>query len=266
MFRRDFLSLVPMLPAFAAGQSNSTAADAAPSCYEWRQYSLRTGTELRRLDDYLQTALIPALNRLGHTPIGVFQVTFGLPTPTVFVLTPSMPSAGVESLFAREARLDKDDAYQRAASAYFEALPTDPVYIRQEVSLLSAFPQVPHIAVPAATATKGPRMFELRTYESHNERAHRAKVKMFAEMGEIDIFKRAGLTPVFFSRTVAGARMPSLVYMLVHENMAAREKSWSAFSSDPDWRKLSQTPGFTDPEIVSNITTVFLRPAGYSQV
>jgi hypothetical protein len=255
-----------MLPAFAAGQGTAAVADAAPSFYEWRQYSLRTGTELRRLDDYLQTALIPALNRIGHTPIGVFQVTFGLPTPTVFVLTPSTAAGGAESLLAREGKLDKDEAYQRAAAPYFDALATDPVYVRQEVALLSAFPQVPRISVPAATTAKGPRMFELRTYESHNERAHRAKVKMFAELGEIDIFKRAGLTPVFFSRTVAGPRMPSLVYMLVHENMAAREKSWSAFGSDPDWRKLAQTPGFTDPEIVSNITTVFLRPAAYSQV
>src|SRR5205814_8439671 len=117
-------------------------------------------------------------------------------------------SGGVESLFAREAKLDKDDVYQRAAATYLEASATDPVYIRQEVSLLSAFPQVPRVSVPAAAATKGARMFELRTYESHNERAHRAKVKMFAEMGEIDIFRRAGLTPVFFSRTVAGPRMP----------------------------------------------------------
>src|SRR3954471_22896716 len=266
MFRRDFLSLVPMLPVFAAGQSAATGADAAPSFYEWRQYSLRTGTELRRLDEYLQTALIPALNRLGHTPIGVFQVTFGLPTPTVFVLTPSTPSGGVQSLFAREGRLDQDEAYQRAAAGYLEALPTDPVYIRQEVSLLSAFPQFPHVSVPAATAAKGPRMFELRTYESHNERAHRAKVRMFSEMGEIDIFRRVGLVPVFFSRTLAGARMPSLVYMLVHENMAAREKSWDAFRNDADWKKLSATPGYTDPEIVSNITTVLLRPSAYSQI
>ena len=109
-------------------------------------------------------------------------------------------------------------------------------------------------------------MFELRTYESHNERAHRAKVKMFAEMGEIDIFRRAGLTPVFFARTVSGGRMPSLIYMLVHENMAGREKSWGAFVTDPEWRKLAQTPGFSDADIVSNITTVFLRPAPYSQI
>jgi NIPSNAP len=266
MFRRDFLSALPMLPALAHGQAASPGGDTTPSMYEWRQYSLRTGTEARRLDDYLQNALIPALNRLGHAPIGVFQVTFGLPTPTFFVLTPSTVSGGADSLLAREAKLDGDEAYQKAAAPYLDAVATDPVYMRQEVALLSAFPQVPRIVVPAATAAKGPRMFELRTYESHNERAHRAKVKMFAEMGEIDIFRRAGLTPVFFSRTIAGPRMPSLVYMLVHENMAAREKSWSAFGSDPEWRKLAQTAGYTDPEIVSNITTVFLRPAAYSQI
>jgi NIPSNAP len=125
---------------------------------------------------------------------------------------------------------------------------------------------MPRIEVPSATASKGPRLFELRTYESTSEKAHRAKVRMFAELGEIDIFRRVGLTPVFFARTLAGPRMPNLVYMLVHENMAAREKSWDAFRNDPKWKKLSATPGYSDAEIVSNITTVYLRPAAYSQV
>jgi hypothetical protein len=263
MFRRDFLSLVPVLPAFARGQAAPTGSADGPSIYEWRQYSLRTGTESRRLDDYLQNALLPALNRLGHSPIGVFQVTFGLPTPTTFVLT---PFTSADALFTREAKLDADEAYLKAGAAYLDAAATDPAYIRQEVSILAAFPQFPRIVVPAATAAKGPRIFELRTYESPSEKAHRAKVKMFAEMGEIDIFKRVGLTPVFFSRTLAGPRMPSLVYMLTHENLAARDKNWSAFGPDPEWRKLSQTPGYTDPEIVSNITTVLLRPAAYSQI
>jgi hypothetical protein len=195
--------------------------------------------------------------------VGVFEVVFGLPSPAVFVLT---PFASAEALAAKEAQLDKDEAFARAAVTYGDSAATDPVYVRQEVAILTACPQVPRVQVPAATAAKGPRLFELRTYESHNERAHRAKVKMFAEMGEIDIFRRVGLTPVFFARTLAGPRMPSLVYMLVHENMAAREKSWDAFRTDAEWRKLSQTPGFTDPEIVSNITTVFLRPAAYSQI
>ena len=122
------------------------------------------------------------------------------------------------------------------------------------------------IEVPAATGSKGPRLFELRTYESHNERAHRAKVRMFAEMGEIEIFRRVGLAPVFFSRTVAGPRMPSLVYMLVHEDLAARDKSWNGFRNDPEWKKLAATAGYSDAEIVTNITTVLLRPASYSQI
>lgn len=252
-----------MLPVLAAEWQAAGPAPAAPHMYEWRQYSLRNGTQPRRLADYLQNALIPALNRLGHTPIGVFEVTFGLPAPTVFVLT---PFASAEAFAAKEALLDKDEAFGRAAAAYTDAAATDAIYVRQEVAILGAFPQVPRVEIPPATAKKGPRLFELRTYESHNERAHRAKVKMFAEMGEIDIFRRAGLAPVFFARTLAGTRMPSLVYMLVHENMAGREKSWDNFRNDPAWRKLAATPGFSDSAIVSNITTLFLRPASYSQI
>ena len=92
------------------------------------------------------------------------------------------------------------------------------------------------------------------------------KVKMFSDMGEIEIFKRVGLTPVFFSRTLVGPRMPSLTYLLVYENLAARERNWTAFSSDAEWKKLSSTPGFSDAEIVSNITSIYLRPAAYSQI
>jgi len=54
--------------------------------------------------------------------------------------------------------------------------------------------------------------------------------------------------------------------MLVYEDMAAHDKQWSAFGGDPEWKKLSTTPGFTDPEIVSNISNMYLRPANYSQI
>jgi hypothetical protein len=264
MLRRDFLASLASLPALGAIDAYQTGAGAgAPDLFVWRQYSLRTGTQPRRLADFLQNAAIPALNRAGHTPIGVFEVVTGLPTPTVFVMT---PCRSMESVVSMEAALDKDEAFTAAAAAYTDAPPADAAYVRQEVALLGAFPKFPHVEVPKATATRGPRLFELRTYESPSEKAHRAKVKMFSDMGEIEIFRRAGLTPVFFSRTLVGPRMPNLVYMLVHDNMAGREKSWDAFRNDPEWKKLSATPGFTDPEIVSNITTVLLRPASYSQV
>jgi hypothetical protein len=269
MQRRDFLtSTLGATLLAAAGNETDAAAQAtgvkgSPEFYVWRQYVLKNGTQPRRLAEFLQSAAIPALNRLGHTPIGVFEVIAGLPSPMVFVLT---PSSSLESLMAIEAGLERDDVFMKAASPYLDAPASDPVYVRQELSLLTAFPNVPRIEVPAATAAKGPRLFELRTYESHNERGHRAKVRMFTELGEVDIFRKVGLTPVFFARTVVGPRMPSLVYMLVHDNMAGREKSWDAFRTSPDWKKVASTPGFADAEIVSNITTVFLRPAAYSQI
>ena len=250
--------------AAAGGGSGSaqTPAAAAPEFYVWRQYILKTGTQPRRLAEFLQAA-IPALNRLGHSPIGVFDVLFGVPSPSVFVLT---PAASADALMAMEGRLEQDGEFMKGAAAYFDAAAGDPVYVRQELTLLQAFPRVPKVEVPKQTAAKSPRIFEVRTYESHNERAHRAKVRMFDEMGEIEIFRGVGLTPVFFARTLVGPRMPSLTYMLVHDNMAAREKSWDGFRTSPEWKKLAQTPGYTDPEIVSNITTIFLRPAAYSQI
>jgi len=234
-----------------------------PEFYLWRQYIIRNGTQPRRVGEYLQRAAIPALNRLGHKPVGAFEVVAGVPGPSVFVLVPLSSLAALEAL---EAGLDRDEQFAREGAGYLEAAATDPAYVRQEVSLLSAFPKVPRIEVPAATAAKGPRLFELRTYESSSEKAHRAKVRMFDELGEIEIFRRVGLTPVFFGRTLVGPGIPSLVYMLVHANMAAREKSWDAFRTDPEWKKLAATPGYSDAEIVSNITTVFLRPAAYSQI
>jgi len=271
MERRSFMtSLIgaPLLAKEAFGGVSTESQAPGPTTdsseiYLWRQYILKTGSGPKRVADFLQNAAIPALNRLSHKPIGVFEGISGVTTPTVFTLT---PFASFDEIGTLEARLDADKEFNAAGAAYLEATATDVPYVRQEVSLLVAFAKFPKIVVPAATAAKGPRIFELRTYESPTERAHRAKVKMFSDMGEIEIFRRAGLTPVFFSRTFAGPKMPSLTYMLVHENMAARDKNWGAFSSDPDWRKLAATPGYTDPEIVSNITIAYLRPAAYSQI
>jgi hypothetical protein len=267
MERRVFLTSVlgsaAMMSAAAKGGEQVTSSQPAPEFYVWRHYILRNGTQMRRLADFVQNAAIPALNRLGHTPIGAFEVVAGVATPTLFLLT---PCSTLDSLASLDERLEADADYTRAGAAYIDAPATDAPYVRQEVSLLAAFAKMPRLQVPAATAAKGPRLFELRTYENPSEKAQRAKIRMFAEMGEIEIFRRVGLTPVFFSRTIIGPRMPSLVYMLVYDNMAAREKSWDAFRSDPEWKKLSATPGFTDAEIVSNITSVYLRPAAYSQI
>lgn len=264
MERRTFLTSILGTAALSGAIADQAGGQTtSPEFYVWRQYVLRNGTEMRRLAEFVQNAAIPALNRLGHRPIGVFEVVAGVPTPTLFVLT---PVASLDRLATLDSALEADEQFMKAGASYIDAPATDMPYVRQEVSLLAAFPKTPRLEIPAATAAKGPRLFELRTYENPTEKAQRAKMRMFSEMGEIEIFKRVGLAPVFFSRTLIGPRMPSIVYMLVHENMAGREKSWGNFSSDPEWQKLRATPGYSDADIVSNITTVFLRPSAYSQI
>src|SRR5207245_4478188 len=121
------------------------------------------------------------------------------------------------------------------------------------------------VEVPARTVEKKSRVFELRTYESHSKKANRKKIEMF-NTAEIAIFRRTGLTPVFFGETLIGTKLPNLTYLLVFESMADHDKNWGAFASDPEWKKLSSTPGCTDPEIVTNISNVFLRPAASSYI
>jgi len=238
-------------------------ADATPQFYVWLDYTLRNGPMQKRMADFLRDALIPALNRLGSTPVGVFEALVGPHQPSLSVL---MPFASSEALHAHEAALGRDAEFLKAGDAYLNSPATDPAYIRRETSLLLAFPNVPRIEVPAATAAKSPRMFELRMYESPSEVTSRKKMSMFTELGELEIFRKTGLTPVFFARTLIGQRQPNFVYMLTHENMAAREQHWDAFRTSPDWKKVSSTPGYSDADIITNITTTFLRPSAYSQI
>jgi hypothetical protein len=110
-----------------------------------------------------------------------------------------------------------------------------------------------------------PRLFNLRTYESHNERAARKKVEMF-DKAELAIFRRVGLTPVFFGEAVAGPGMSNLTYLLVFPDDAARQAAWARFRDDPESQRLRAVPEYADKEIVSHITNRILTPAPYSEI
>lgn len=264
MKRRQFLESALAMGGLA-GLSARAAEPARPApreYYELRRYHLRRGPMQKRFDDYVREAALPAMNRLGIGPIGVFHVMIGPDSPGVYVL---IPYRSLEDFATAGARLAADAEYQRAGAEFINAPPTDPPYVRVESSLMVAFEGMPRLEVPALTRDKQPRLFELRIYESHSKKAHHKKVEMF-NVGEIAIFRRTGLTPVFFGETLVGDRLPNLTYLLVFESLAARDKSWSTFVADPEWKKLSTTPGYTDPEIVTNITNYLLRPAPYSQI
>jgi hypothetical protein len=158
--------------------------------------------------------------------------------------------------------LNKDADHQKSGAAYLNAPATEPAYERIESSLLKAFAHMPKMAIPGS----GPRIFELRQYQSASEAAGKKKIEMFNDEGEINIFKRLGFKPVFFGETVIGPLRPNLTYMVTFEDMAAHDSHWKAFVDDAEWKKISVVPGYADAELVSKITSTMIDPAAYSQI
>ncbi|MEK7408904.1 MAG: NIPSNAP family protein [Acidobacteriota bacterium] len=244
----------------AAALAASSAAPAKKSLFQLRLLKLRNGPEnqRQRAAEFLK-AVVPAAKRAGVGPIGVFSSSIAEGGPFLLVLT-SHP--GFAELEANHAKLEADAEYRKAVDAWYAGgLP----YVRQEVSLLRAFDSMPAIEAPPAEGRKSPRIFELRTYESNTLATLRRKMKMFDD-GEVAIFRRAGLLPVFFGETLIGRNMPNLVYMVAHDDLAAREQNWRRFGADPDWQKLRSQPGLGDAEIVSNISNALLSPLPFSDI
>ncbi|MDM8173244.1 NIPSNAP family protein [Olivibacter sp. 47] len=70
--------------------------------------------------------------------------------------------------------------------------------------------------------------------------------------------------PVFFGEVIAGDRLPRITYMLTCNSMEERDKGWSAFGADPEWKKLLADPQYANT--ISKISNSFLIPTPYSQV
>lgn len=249
----------------AAGQASGAAGTGKvpPQLFELRRYQLKFGPMESRFAGYQKDVLVPALNRLGIKPVGAFSVSVGPDNPSVYLL---LPLPGADAMATLAGRLAADPEYRRGAEAFRSLPASDPPYVRREASLLQAFDSVPSVEAPAGATAAASRVFELRTYESHNEAAGQKKIRMFEEEGEIAIFRRVGLQPVFFGRNLAGTKLPSLTYMLVFADIAAREKAWAAFREDPGWLKLRSTPGYSNAEILTGIHNLLLRPTEYSQI
>ncbi len=234
----------------AAGASGASAFEATQkksnSLIELRYYKLRNTTDgmPKKLNDYLSKQYLPALQKSGVNRVGFFGNLIGAASPLVLQVTEFKNMA-------------------QAEASWDIASPVD--YARIETSLLRSFDAAPSLEMPAVEAGRPARVFELRTYESNTFDSLGKKIGMF-NSGEIAIFRKTGLNPVFFGETIFGANMPNLTYMLWYDSLAAREANWKKFVSHPEWDKLKTTPGLSDADVVSNITNSMLSPLPYSPI
>ena len=244
----------------AADRAAAAAPNAPREYYEWRAYRLKAGADHALLHSYLEKALLPALNRLGSKPVGVFTEIDPKEDPAVFML---IPHPSIDAFVASASKLAADAEHQKTGADYLNVSKKNPAFARIDSWLLHAFTGMPKIELPAYCREHKPRLFEARTYESHSEMKAQKKVDMFND-GEIEIMRDVGLGPVFYGQALIGSNLPHLTYMLSAESRDLHKQHFAAFGKDPRWKKMSGDPQYADA--VSKITSRLLQPAGYSQI
>ena len=141
MERRKLLTSSVAATALALGGSRmfgqpdaSTAADDR-DYYLLRCYKTTWGPKTPVVHNFLRTALVPAANRLGIKPVGVFNVTIGDYMPRVYVL---LPSTSLEMLANLDERLYQDAEFQKAGAPFLNASAEQPPFLRRSSVLLRA--------------------------------------------------------------------------------------------------------------------------------
>ena len=235
--------------------------DAEREFYLLKIYSFSSQEQIKTTDTYLKDAYLPALHKLGVSPIGVFKEHVENDTllGKTFVLIPFDSMDGPLTL---NTELGMLETHESAGADYLKAMHDNPPYKRIESILMQAFIDMPKMAVPNLTGSRPDRIYELRSYESATEKLYVNKVDMFNAGGEIPLFNDLGFNAVFYGEVLAGSKMPNLMYMTTHENEKAQSENWKAFVDSPVWQKLKVRPEYQNN--VSHIDKYMLYPTGYS--
>ena len=230
--------------------------------YEVRSYILGENGDADAIDQYLRQALVPALKRQDVGPIGVFgnAPSDESGSARIVVVIPYANSAHIREI---SQLVEADGQYQAAAKKYLDRNMQQPAYQRISSELLVAMKCMPALNVSKDLLDNADRVYELRLYESANERLGNLKVDMFNN-GEVPIFLDCGIQPVFIGQCVIGPQTPSLTYLTVYQNDAARSKAWVAFRKHPDWHVLKEVEKYKGT--VSHIDKFILSAKPYSQM
>ncbi len=254
--RRGFLSAVPAL--LVSGEAAQADAGRKTRFYVLEQFQLEQGPQTSRIHDFFSKALLPALDRIHPGP-KIFLEAVAAPHLPLVTAIFGVESVGQVWEISKQLFADKD--FSRAFDQWEAG---EEPYVMSSAALLEATAYSPEIVRPEKPPA-APRIFELRTYHSPTARQRKALDARFSG-AEIKIFHRVGIHPVFYSSTVFGANRPNLTYLIPFDNLAAREKAWSAFGADEEWIRVRNESVERDGQITAVIDLSLHRATAYSPV
>jgi hypothetical protein len=230
--------------------------------YQIKIYWIENESQEKSLDQYFESALLPALHRAGIEKVGVFKPIEGKNEDKKFVMV-CIPVKSLDDLEKLPETLKKDGTYLDKGQGYIEAAHDNPSFTRIESILLRAFSSFPQMGEPVKEGERKDRVYELRSYEAATELLYERKVEMFNQ-GESELFVQLGFNPLFFAEVLSSAHMPHLMYMITFSDEKSQEEHWNAFRDHPDWLAMKDLEKYQNT--VSSITRYLLYPTAYSDL
>lgn len=111
-------------------------------------------------------------------------------------------------------------------------------------------------------AVKSGRVYELRTYTTHEGRLDALHARF--RNHTMKLFEKHGMkNEQYWVPTDEARSKNTLIYIVSHESQEAAKKSWQAFRDDPEWQKV-RAESEKDGPIVSKVESVYMTLTDYS--
>lgn len=284
MKRRDFITVTAA--ALTTGIAGQTSADSVPGQtsndkIKERGHTMSNRTPQRDLieirtfwvaDEHKKEALIaklddiyiPLRRKLGYKQTGVFSVNRPLHADDQKydpIYDKAVFLVGSASSFDPICFFQMDAVGELSLDQLLNKSSDERLYEDMEAELVLAFPGCPVLEIP--TRSKD-RVIQYRRYNSPNLERHQAKVRMFDVRGELALFRKVGINPVFFGEMVFGKVMPNISYMVAFDDDDSRKKAWAVFIGSDEWKTMKAEPQFKDT--ATRIRNLFLKPSPKSEI
>lgn len=224
-------------------------------------YHCNSISQINGVDAYLKNTYLPYLHKMGIEKIGVFAPIDNdtASDKRIYVWLP-MPNLNTLDLLDQD--VEKLDPMTKNALVDLENQDGSLPYTRVERIITKSFIDQPKYEKTSSLIKSTGRIYEYRSYESPTENMHLRKVHMFNQGGEVVLFKRLNFNAIFYSKAIAGARMPNLIYMTSFNNMEDRNEHWKAFGASPEWQSISNMPKYMNS--VNRNETILMYARDYA--
>ena len=262
-----FLSLMifATLPNTSSSNIEKTiskyAKEPARDYYLIQIYHCSTAKQIENIDLYLKKTFLPYLHQNGIEKVGVFAPLTN-DTASDKRLYVWVPFKNIQKLEELDQKIEALDPMGSAAIIHLENADGSLPYTRIEKIISKAFKFQPQYVRKSTLTKSSSRVYEYRNYESPTEAMHLKKVHMFNEGGEVTLFESLNFNAIFYSKVIAGSRMPNLIYMTSFNSMEDRNAHWKSFGEAPLWKKISAAPEYLNS--VNRNETVLMSARDYA--